>query len=288
MIEINIEISNDSISSIIELLNYSNTGLTGAALPNTAAAFSKAQQSVAQAWRDYVSGDGSLEGLKPFSEYKEPNTNVSRILQSIKDRSFGDFNKSVYSTSEELKKISDGTPDVEYDMKKTHPYGNKSRISKKGIPYLIINFRWGTPNEKGTKRRWNNVIPQKQYNEVVKGMGISYRTDKVHPELNAKGDAIDRSEYKWKSRLTETQAWSDRSKGLVRMKNGTKSTYFTFRVISAKSPADSWIYKRKGKEGIDIIGALERQFKEPISEMIAQAIETDEKELQSLSNIDSK
>ena len=64
--------------------------------------------------------------------------------------------------------------EVEYDMKQTHPYGKKSRVSIKGIPYLIIPFRWGTPNGKDTKRaHFNNVIPQKNYETSVKGLEMS-------------------------------------------------------------------------------------------------------------------
>ena len=247
------------------------SSLASGAFPNLAATTENAAHQVGQAWRDFLSGEDNLDIKLP----EDAKIN-GKMIQSVKTDSSDGINWSVHSENEQMQKLAQGEPEVKYDMKKTHPYGNKSRVSKKGIPYLIIPFRWGTPNEKGTKRRWNNVIPQKEYRMFVKGLELSNRTNLVHPESNYKGQAIDRSEYNWGGRLKEDTAWDDRSLGMVRMQNGTKSTYFTFRVISAKSPEKSWWYHKDGSSGIDIISALHRKFDDKIKVALEKALAEDE------------
>lgn len=244
-----------------------------AALPNTAAAFQRASQTVAQMWRGYLEGETTLNGI----DFMDGIT--SAMVRSIREKRNSDFNYTVFSDNIQLEQKTHGSKTVEYDMKRTHPYGNKSRVSKKGIPYLIIPFRWGTPNKAGTKRaHFNNVIPQANYESNVKGLEISAKNAlKNYFENNYKGESIQRQGYDWAKfgRLKEDMAWNDRSVGMVRMKDVTGSTYFTFRIISAKSPAGSWIYHREGKPGVDVISALERTAKPIIDRIIEKGIDAD-------------
>ena len=247
--------------------------MSEAALPNTAAAFNKAAILVRQMWTNYLMGSQQLSGIDFLSGV------TSKMVQSIRAKQNGDFDHTVYSDNIQLERKTKGQKEVEYDMKQTHPYGNKSRVSKKGIPYLIIPFRWGTPNKKGTKRaHFNNFIPQANYETSVKGLKISaVNAAKKYFENNFRGESIERQGYDWakNGRLTEEQAWNDRSKGMVRMKNITGSTYFTFRIISAKSPANSWIYHKDAVPGVDVLAALERTAKPDIDRFIEQGIEAD-------------
>ena len=245
-----------------------------AALPNTAAAFQQASRVVAQMWRGYLMGSQTLEGIDFMSGI------TSAMVRSIRERRNGSFDYTVFSDSQQLEKKVKGQKEVEYDMKQTHPYGKKSRVSKKGVPYLIIPFRWGTPNGKGTKRaHFNNFIPQANYETSVKGLKISGVNEaKKYFEANFKGESIERQGYDWakKGRLTEDQAWDDRSVGMVRMKDVTGSTYFTFRIVSAKSPASSWIYHKDAVPGVDMMGALERTAKPVIDRIINEGIKADD------------
>ena len=245
-----------------------------AALPNTAAAFQQASRVVAQMWRGYLMGSQTLEGIDFMSGI------TSAMVRSIRERRNGSFDYTVFSDSQQLEKKVKGQKELEYDMKQTHPYGKKSRVSKKGIPYLIIPFRWGTPNGKGTKRaHFNNFIPQANYETSVKGLKISGVNEaKKYFEANFKGESIERQGYDWakKGRLTEDQAWDDRSVGMVRMKDVTGSTYFTFRIVSAKSPASSWIYHKDAVPGVDMMGALERTAKPVIDRIINEGIKADD------------
>ena len=250
-----------------------------AALPNTAAAFEKAAHYVHNVWQAYLRGEQSLSGIDFL------NGVTSAMVRSIKTRRHGAFDYVISSDNPQLERKVKGEPAVEYDMKKTHPYGNKSRVSKKGIPYLIIPFRWGTPNKKGTKRaHFNNVIPQAYYETSVKGLKISsVNTLKNYFEENYKGQSIERQGYNWVKggRLTEDMAWDDRSIGMVRMKDyskkGSRSTYFTFRIISAKSPAASWIYHKDAIPGVDMMTALERTVRPEIDRIISEGIAEDDR-----------
>ena len=244
-----------------------------AALPNTANAFRMAAQYVRNMWTGYLSGDQPLNGI----DFMDGVT--SAMVRSIRAQRNGDFDYSILSDNRQLEQKTKGQKEVEYDMKQTHPYGKKSRVSKKGIPYLIIPFRWGTPNQKGTKRaHFNNFIPQKNYNTSVKGLKMSeVDAAKKYFEANFKGESIARQGYNWakNGRLTEEQAWDDRSVGMVRMRDITGSSYFTFRIVSAKSPANSWIYHKDAKPGVDMMGALERTVKPRINQMIEEGIAAD-------------
>lgn len=269
MLKVHIDIDAEKLK---EIAKQFSKNMTEASFPNTANAMQKATNLIRNSWIDYLRGNTSLDGIENIEKVN------SSMIESVEDRKNGDFDYSVYSDSKQLERVTKGSPEVKYDMKKTHPYGRKSRMSKKGVPYLIIPFRWGTPNGKGTKRRWNNFIPQKEYNTKVLPLEMSRTTGATHPEMNAKGQAIDRQEYNWGGRLKD--GWDDRSAGMVRMEDvtekATKSTYFTFRVISAKSPANSWWYHRDAQKAVDILGALQRTHEQKIRSMIEQGIKNDE------------
>lgn len=255
-------------------------GMTTAALPNTDAAFQRAAQMVRQMWIGFLDGSVQLPGVET------PDRVTSAMVKSIRtqDKTTADeFFHTIYSDNRQLEELNRGRKEVRYDMKQTHPYGKKSRVSKKGIPYLIIPFRWGTPNQKGTKRaHFNNVIPQANYETSVKGLAMSSVNElKKYFEANAKGESIQRQGYNWAKfgRLKEDQAWDDRSVGMVRMKDiaSGKSTYFTFRIVSAKSPVNSWIYKRAAKPATNYMDALANAVMPKVDKIINDGIRADER-----------
>lgn len=265
------------LSELKKLTDNFAKGMTTAALPNTDAAFQKAAQKVRQMWVDYLQGSLQLPGIET------PDKVTSAMVRSIRTQdktTEQEFHHTISSDNRQLEQLENGQKEVEYDMKKTHPYGKKSRVSKKGIPYLIIPFRWGTPNQKGTKRaRWNNVIPKAAYETNVKGLEISAVNEmKKYFEANYRGENIQRQGYDWakKGRLKEEDAWDDRSVGMVRMKDITGSSYFTFRIVSAKSPQNSWIYHKDAKPALKYIEALEAAARPEVEKIIEQGIKADE------------
>jgi hypothetical protein len=264
-----------------KLANQFAKGMTTAAFPNTDAAFQRAAIKIRQMWMGYLDGSVQLPGVN------NPDKVTSAMIRSIKikdNTTDSVFSQTVYTDNRQLEQLNKGSKEVEYDMKKTHPYGKKSRVTQsgknKGVPYLIIPFRWGTPNKNGTKRgHFNNVIPQANYETAVKGLAISRVNElKKYFEANAKGEKIERQGYNWakNGRLTDDQAWDDRSVGMVRMKDVTGSTYFTFRIISAKSPANSWIYHKDAKQALNYLAALEQAARPEVEKMIREGLKADE------------
>lgn len=266
------------LSQITELQTAINKfgGANSSVFPETSKAFGESAKYAKSVLSNYLAG-GKLDGIRELTDKEISSIRGVKIAAE----QTGDFESKVTANNPRLDNLQNGLPNVDYDMKKTHPYGRKSRVSKEGIPYLIIPFRWGTPNGKGTKRRWNNVIPQKQYETKLKEFEISSFAKKngrwTHPEPNFKGEDIERKNYKWKSRLKEDDAWDDRSVGMVRMRDnaGGKSTYFTFRIISAKSPENSWMYHRDGTDAVDILSALGRTTKPGIERIIEAGLKAD-------------
>ena len=120
-------------------------------MPNTSKAVHKAAEYTQNRWSEYLAG-GSLDGIDPLEKTIAPGKTGLHIEDG------GAFRSDVVTNSKRVIEIQEGKDPVFYDMKTTHPYGKKSRVSKKGIPYLIIPFRWGTPGVNGSDRRWNNTI----------------------------------------------------------------------------------------------------------------------------------
>lgn len=281
MITYKIEYDLSELKKLVDNFSKTVENAPEAALPNTANAFRRAAQLVHNAWTGYLTGSQQLQGI----DFLDGVT--SAMVRSIRAEKLGDFHYSISSDNRQLEAKTKGQKEVEFDMKQTHPYGNKSRVSKKGIPYLIIPFRWGTPNQKGKKRdHFNNFIPQKNYQTSVKGLQLSaVNAAKKYFEANFKGESIERQGYDWakNGRLKEEDAWEVEGKhentyssaGMVRMKDVTGSAYFTFRIVSAKSPADSWIYHKDAIPPVDMMGALERTVKPKIDSIINEGIQAD-------------
>ena len=170
---------------------------------------------------------------------------------------------------------SNGSP--EFDMKTKYPYGNKSRVTQsgknKGVPYLIIPFRWGTPNKDGSARaHFGNTIPLEVY-KILQSRKFrkSETTENTHTEANFKGENIERAEYDWGDRIKDEDAGN--ANGMVKMRSNTGSTYFTFRVISAKSPESAWV--RKEVPANDVVSAVEKTTRQNVEDILEAGLEQD-------------
>jgi hypothetical protein len=232
-------------------LQFALAKLGQGSMPSTAGAMNAGAKLIQDTWKGFALG-GALPGIT--EKLKNPNGGYAR---SIRIDKLGPFQYEIYSEAKVAKLIEDGTP--EHDMKTTHPFGARSRMSKKGVPYLIIPFRWGTPEGSDGKRvGFKNIMPKSVY-QIVKNKK-QFRQTKVkkttHNEPNARGQQVERHEYTGVgSKGNEKGNWGDRLKlgmgdevtqnmeGMSRMvgQDGKSAGYFTFRVISAKSPANSWV-----------------------------------------------
>jgi len=221
--------------SALAELQYHLAKLGQKSAPATSHALKAGANLIYDTWHGFALG-GSLTGVESL---KNPNDGYAR---SIRNKQTSDFSHEIYSESIAAERIEDGTQ--EHDMKTTHPYGKRSRVSKKGIPYLIIPFRWGTPGKEGdTRVGFKNVMPINIYNVMknTKKIKKSKALNSTHNESNFKGQPQERREYEWGGRLKfgMSDDITPNMEGMTRMTG--RAGYFTFRVISANSPSGSWI-----------------------------------------------
>lgn len=259
MIKVEVHLEEEQLEQLTAHLEH--FGKT--AFPEASNAFKMAARRIQTAWQGWAMG-GELDGAEPI---KNPSPN---LVRSIKIEQHGNFETEIYTESPYMTQIQNGQE--KFDMKETHPYGQKSRVSKKGVPYLIVPFRWGTPNDKGGKRaRFSNFM-ETDIHSLVKGkkkFGRSLENGGWHYEKNFAGEEVARAEYDWGDRLEA----GGNMNGLVAFPDAKGSTYFTFRIISAKSPRDSWI--RKGVPANDVVGALERKYTPEVAEIVGEGLKAD-------------
>jgi len=251
-------------------------------LPATVSAFKAGVKVTQSTWKSYAMGEPI-----PGSSYriKHPTGGYAAAVQV---RSDGPFDYTVFNDSQAARELDEGT--AQLDMKLTHPYGQKSRVANHGtkknprwVPYLIVPFRWGTPGSSG---HFRNIIPNQIYAMLrtqIKS-GVFVRTKVLptsHVEPNFWGDSVQRAEYEgeegqenWGSML---RGVGGNMEGMSVMDADTKkkrsSTYFTFRVISAESPAGSWI--KPATPAMHITQHVADNVKDIISEMVESGMKVD-------------
>jgi len=137
MIQITIQPEDYNLAELAKGLEFVATKF----MPKTARAFKMSASLMQYAWK--------------MLAQKTLKTSTGAYARSIKTRMLTPFQYEVYTDHPLARILEDGT--AEYDMKKTHPYGRKSRVVKKtvkkkgrivrrkGDPYLIIPFRQGVP-----------------------------------------------------------------------------------------------------------------------------------------------
>jgi len=278
-----IKIDVDVDSGLLQELVYRLPAIFGEKVaPATQAAFQESARYVQSMWKGWAMGS-PINGVQ---DIKKPN---SKLAASIKIRKHGVFDAEIYTESPYMQRIQEGTPRL--DMKETYPYGRKSRVSKirktkegekGGVPYLIIPFRWGTPNQEGKGRaHFANFIETEAF-KTIRKMKTSKRLAEVdkktgeitggitHMEKNYSGEDIERSDYEWGSRH-DTGNTEDHESGMVRMSGG--GGYWTFRIISRDSPANKWW--KKAVPAVDVVGALESEVRPKIEDAIQAGLEAD-------------
>ena len=237
-------------------------------LPTTEAAFLHGAKMIRNGWQEYASSQKALPGVPAM---KKPSRNYAAAVKIKQD---GPLSFTVSNESKAAALLEYGTSG--YDMKLTHPYGKKSRVglhwnekSKvlERVPYLIVPFSWGTPNVV----TFHNTMSEDIY-EKARQLKKSKVTGETHFEEN--WAAIERHEYEFNGRL-KTDDVSAHENGMVRMSDMAtgKSSYFTFRVISARSPQNSWL--QKGIPARHVTVGLQKEYSETIMSDIQQALKTD-------------
>lgn len=268
MVKVSVDLDDGLLYQLKESLMGFSNGTGSKVMPRTMGAFSAAAKLIQKSWQNWAMG-GSLIGA---ADIKNPNP---RLAASIRIRGISDFDISIETDSRYMERIQNGSP--EFDMKTKYPYGKKSRVAQKGknkgVPYLIIPFRWGTPNRDGSARaHFGNVIPLEVY-KILQSRKFrrSETTGGTHPESNFSGENIERAEYDWGDRIKDDDLGN--ANGMVKMRSNTGSTYFTFRVISANSPSGSWV--RKEVPPNDVVGAVEKTTRKNVEDLLQAGLEQD-------------
>ena len=275
MIKVDVTLSDDTLIQLQSALIGFSGSNGGQIMPRTKTAFDMAAKLIQKSWQNWAMG-GSVAGA---ADIRSPNPN---LMRSIKIRRIGDFDVSIETDSPYMEQIEQGSPEIRMKEVPNWIKGKKSRVSKKGKPFLIIPFQWGTPNRSGGGRaHFGNTMSQSLYKFLQeKHFKKSTRTGEVKIEKNWDGDDIQRAGYTWGDRLTfkdvldaaGDEGISSNAVGMVRMLANSKSTYFTFRVISADSKAP-WI--RKAIPPNHVREALEQSLREQVNDLIHEGLEQD-------------
>lgn len=248
----------------------------GEVFPKTKAAIGQVASAIQTMWQDWVMGN-EVENL-PINKF--PST---RLMASIK-KDVGDFSAQIYTDDTQMTRIEHGSP--EYDMKKTYPYGYKSRVNKKGTPYLIVPFRWGTGGKNDIGRaHFASTVPEYLV-KLLRKRGATYRNEGTHFEPNARGEQVERTgyakgrAYMWGGKLTKEDILpntehGERMRGMVRM--GNSGGYFTFRIITPFQDAKKWI--RKAVPAIPVIKTIAENNRDIAQKIIGEAVAEDIKAL---------
>ena len=246
-------------SIAVELGNLIPDGVpfTAEALPSLAYAVRELAEQAHAQWVSYAMGAPLPNGLIIQNRTGE-------YARSILLHQTGPFSAEVATTLPYAQAIEDGMP--KRDLKKILDYSNKVRVSKKGKRYLIIPFRWNTPNSV-----LGRAMPEPVYNwwqgegrERSHITGTHQRIVGHGPEgLNAHRFDIKTRQlmttpgrtYSWGSRLGKsdlaamgvTGRQATRMVGMVAFRNpsaasagGKDGKYLTFRVLSESAKAGSW------------------------------------------------
>lgn len=263
-------------------------------MPGTVNEFHQFTEEGAQLLRDYFLGNKDLENTAPIPD--KYNKQRSSMAQSVEVEQKTGLSVVINAKHRLIDTLMEGRSESEFDMKTKYPFGKHSRVSrdKKGnikSNYLIICFRWGA---KGETAHFNSYIPAKIYRTQTSKMSLSFRTGGHHTEENSRGEQIVRDEYEWGDRVDEknayvyerSRAWKGKNltttisnTGMVRMRHDEGGSEFvTFRVISTKSPKDSWIRRTEAIEAINIQEGFEKTLEKQrptLEQNLALAVQQD-------------
>ena len=162
MIKVDVTLSDDTLIQLQSALAGFSDSNGGQIMPRTKTAFDMAAKLIQKSWQNWAMG-GSVAGA---ADIRSPNSN---LMRSIKIRRIGDFDVSIETDSPYMDRIEQGSPEIRMKEVPNWIKGKKSRVSKKGTPFLIIPFQWGTPNRSGGARaHFSNTMTQSLYALIKK------------------------------------------------------------------------------------------------------------------------
>ena len=263
MIKITLTPEDSALAELVGSLEF----MSAKAMPHTYQAFKRAVRLVEYTWKSYALGADMGGGMK----LKRPTGGYAR---SIKTTFFSPFNYEVGSDAKVAKFLEEGTK--EHDMKKTHPFGKRSRVTEKGKGYLIIPFRHGAPGSV-----YYPPVPEQLYKQIktiAKNAGIRLSTRAAGRKYtpNYQGELIPRAKYHRGGSITGLG--DENLDGLIFVKWPTgkergRTGMVTFRIISENSPTFKWI--RKAMPAMHITKHVVENTQDAISDLIKMGLKKD-------------
>lgn len=166
-----------------------------------------------------------MEKLKPILESQQLDAVQGALTKSLGSDKVTRTKTSVSATSESV-----GSSTDVIDLKKSFRQSSKARLKRNGGWYLIVPIRRYTSRKK---------------KDSARGM-----SKKMYEELRQAPNGNVVSDYLYSNRRPQSQVqelnYTTRSQNITKMDNkkGRGSTYVSFRVVSDKSPANSWLLNR--------------------------------------------
>jgi len=263
MIQITLTPEDSALAELVGSLEF----MSAKVMPHTYQAFKRAVRLVEHTWKCYAMGAEMSGGMK----LKRPTGGYAR---SIKTMFYSPFNYEVISTAKVAKYLEEGTR--EHDMKKTHPFGKRSRVTAKGQGYLIIPFRHGTPGA-----IYYPPVPEQLYQRIKEiarraDIRLSTRAQGKKYTPNYRGEMIPRAKYNRGGSVTGLG--DENLDGLIFMKIPTgkekgRTAMMTFRVISENSPTFKWI--RKAMPAMNITKHVVENTQDAIKDLITMGLKKD-------------
>ena len=147
-----------------------------------------------------------------------------------------------------------------YDMKPGMLASPKAKVTKKGVKYIVIPFRWGTPGSIGESEVFANVMPRDIYAvarqlrpTITNAQGVktqkggSLKMNQIPADYRVPQTRPAFSDIKTQTTYPEYVHQGPISEGMQRnqktYESATQGSYVTFRRVSDNSNPNSWIHR---------------------------------------------
>jgi len=162
-----------------------------------------------------------------------------------------------------------------FDMKDNFLKSPKAKTNKSGGKYLIIPFKWGTPDTVADNATFSNTMPKEVYS-IAKNLAPKQQITNTQLSKLQGGFETQSSKMVEIPKSKKFEEYTHKSsiyKGISKGTSSTtnQSTYTSFRVVSEKSDEASWIHP--GIKAYNIAELALSDFKQKIQPLMTQAID---------------
>jgi hypothetical protein len=186
------------------------------------------------------------------------NSTRKRYIQSLQIVQVTPFKKYIVLNGEFANMLESGAG--AFDMKIGFAASPKRKLKKDGGWFLTVPFRHATPNALGESEIFSGVMPQEIYDVVknftpaISQIGTGRQSipqrlgaNQIPKPFDAKLTRVPVSNLAKKSTFEEYTHKNSIYEGMIKnsttYEKATQGSYVTFRRVSDKSDANSWIHK---------------------------------------------